>query len=1098
VWNLRRKVAWLVLLPLALLAALLLSLPLILNSADYQALLVREAQAQLGRKVEMKQAHVEVFPHIRMALDDVVIREADGQEEFLSTEHLFLDLRIFPLLKRKVMAKRIALDMPKVKIKRGPDGKLNISDLFAATADTTGFTTPLLGEEVSIADGEITFEDTYGSATPRTVSFRHVNATIKRTGVHLGYRFFAAMPQEDGDATITVTGVVARQAIEEAGAGGRATGRVEAKRVGLARLAPFLNDNMVLRGVQTPVDLAASYEYRWATGTRALDIKNLTATGGGTTIAGSIGLAKLFSPRMQVRASLLTTTPFKLESLVASIPEEVIQTHSLGFLKERQIAGSVQLVWLQVAWMPEQEHRLTVQGEVDLTGGSAVVGVHHVPLSGVKGRLVLTGDRIVIEHLTGRYGLAEVTEGKGEVTSPSQNPNLSLDIKGKVSAQELAVIVARFAPKSLLPAGPAGLMGLQGEADAVVKLAGPLAKLDQLAVEWGLEVKDLGFTDRRLSLPFAGLRGGVHSVRRGVGFERLSGHIGKSSVALNGEIAVQSDDKAHYALTVSGQADAKEALGVFVREASKTFVADGVAGFGFSVLGRTGELHSIGRVDVRQTGITHAVGVRKPIGIPGALEFDLFWEPGRSLKVRRLMVEIPPLSVHTKGLLTFSEPGRFELDVKVPAFSFKALPKGLLVSKTSLTAGMFQTSFVATGLLDNWRAAKLNGQAEGKQLRLKLEGMSAPIEDFSLHISFEDDHIAIDRGTLRIADSRINAIGDIRGWRGVPRIQAVVESPSLDLALLIPEGERSPVRGAMEAISGNAKLAATASVKHARYRGVPFDEVQATVNGADGVLVVDPITGRTGTGTLAGQARIALPQGKPASVETSLHLQGIAVEPVFQAFGIKEPPFTGVLKLDGAISGNGNDPRGTARTLNGNVRVVVEKGYFQRLSATAKVVRLLDLPRLLAGKAEVSEKGMPFDCMSGRVVVKNGIAEIQDYRLDSQIMKMTAAGTYDIPNDRYNMVMVVTPFGSYESILQSIPLFGKLFAGEREGFSTAFFEVKGPLTDPQVTWQPIKSVGSGLTGLAQLAFDVMKNFILLPKEVIAPSEKASKSPCSAQ
>src|SRR6266571_1965602 len=90
-------------------------------------------------------------------------------------------------------------------------------------------------------------------------------------------------------------------------------------------------------------------------------------------------------------------------------------------------------------------------------------------------------------------------------------------------------------------------------------------------------------------------------------------------------------------------------------------------------------------------------------------------------------------------------------------------------------------------------------------------------------ISFEDDRIAIERGALRIADSRINAIGDIRGWRGVPRIQAVVESPSLDLALLIPEGERSPVREAMEAISGNAKLAATASVKSGRYRGIPID-----------------------------------------------------------------------------------------------------------------------------------------------------------------------------------------------------------------------------------------------------------------------------------
>src|SRR2546428_8309088 len=142
----------------------------------------------------------------------------------------------------------------------GPSAKLNRSDLFAATADTTSFTTPVLGEELSIADGEITSEDTYGSALPRTVAFRHVNTTVKRTGMHLGYRFFAAMPQETGDATITVTGAVARQAIEQAGAGGRATGRVEAKRVSLARLPSFPNDNVFLRGGQPPVDLAGSYE----------------------------------------------------------------------------------------------------------------------------------------------------------------------------------------------------------------------------------------------------------------------------------------------------------------------------------------------------------------------------------------------------------------------------------------------------------------------------------------------------------------------------------------------------------------------------------------------------------------------------------------------------------------------------------------------------------------------------------------------------------------------------------------------------------------------------------------------------------------------
>src|SRR2546427_9179501 len=43
-------------------------------------------------------------------------------------------------------------------------------------------------------------------------------------------------------------------------------------------------------------------------------------------------------------------------------------------------------------------------------------------------------------------------------------------------------------------------------------------------------------------------------------------------------------------------------------------------------------------------------------------------------------------------------------------------------------------------------------------------------------------------------------------------------------------------------------------------------------------------------------------------------------------------------------------------------------------------------------------------------------------------------------------------------------LFRSLFAGEREGFSTAFFEIKGPLTDPKVTWIPSKSLESGVTG----------------------------------
>ena len=53
----------------------------------------------------------------------------------MSADRLFVDLRIFPLLARKVVVKRVVLDRPILRITRGPDGKLNIADLFTSAQE---------------------------------------------------------------------------------------------------------------------------------------------------------------------------------------------------------------------------------------------------------------------------------------------------------------------------------------------------------------------------------------------------------------------------------------------------------------------------------------------------------------------------------------------------------------------------------------------------------------------------------------------------------------------------------------------------------------------------------------------------------------------------------------------------------------------------------------------------------------------------------------------------------------------------------------------------------------------------------------------------
>ena len=127
--------------------------------------------------------------------------------------------------------------------------------------------------------------------------------------------------------------------------------------------------------------------------------------------------------------------------------------------------------------------------------------------------------------------------------------------------------------------------------------------------------------------------------------------------------------------------------------------------------------------------------------------------------------------------------------------------------------------------------------------------------------------------------------------------------------------------------------------------------------------------------------------------------------------------------------------------------------------------------------------------MTATVTVQNGLMKTQNFILDSPVLKISAVGSYDMPTDQLDMIWAVSPFGSYSQFLKSIPLFGRLVAGDRKGLATALFQVKGSINDPQVTYMPMKSFATGLTGVAQLAFDLLKNTVMLPIDILSPQDE---------
>ncbi|MDH5565003.1 MAG: AsmA-like C-terminal domain-containing protein, partial [Nitrospirota bacterium] len=212
----------------------------------------------------------------------------------------------------------------------------------------------------------------------------------------------------------------------------------------------------------------------------------------------------------------------------------------------------------------------------------------------------------------------------------------------------------------------------------------------------------------------------------------------------------------------------------------------------------------------------------------------------------------------------------------------------------------------------------------------------------------------------------------------------------------------------------------------------------------------------------------------------ALTMEGIPIESLLAPRAASPPPLTGTTFIKTSLHMNLESSETRQRSLTGKGNVRLQKGRIQTGPVLSKILGILNVPSLLMGKVNLLEEGLPFDELIGSFSIDNGLLTTKDLALKSPVLKLTAAGTYDLPTENLDSMIAVSPFGAYSNLLKDIPLFGSLMKGERKGLLTALFEVKGPRTKPEVTYLPLESFAGGLKGFAQFPIDVLKNIITLP------------------
>ena len=159
---------------------------------------------------------------------------------------------------------------------------------------------------------------------------------------------------------------------------------------------------------------------------------------------------------------------------------------------------------------------------------------------------------------------------------------------------------------------------------------------------------------------------------------------------------------------------------------------------------------------------------------------------------------------------------------------------------------------------------------------------------------------------------------------------------------------------------------------------------------------------------------------------------------------------------DGALSMQGQSEPNNPRSIAGKIKI----GSFT-VSGLPALVRLLNAVSpfgfidLITGEATL-------DNLRGRFRWEGDVLTLQEVRTSGAVFGLNIDGQFDIETGQAALHGTVVPFSFFNRVINQIPLLGNMITGgEGQGVIAAAYTIKGPLSDPAVSVNPVSLLTPG-------------------------------------
>ncbi len=1053
-----------------LLAAALFFLFSPLDITGYRDQITSMIGARIGGNVEIGRMSLKVLPRPRITIDGMRIEVGDNFR--LNSEHATIVISLESILKRELVVSSLEMAGPKVfviRTGRGFGGGLG-----------TGKGHPLF-HKIVVKDGYVHLTDaTVDKAVTHEISGVDISLSSDAAGFTYDVRG-TLLPSTPFSIYGALSGGFKMPGL---------TGQVNVKALSTAHIWPYTRALLPDMELSASADIDADYTYKDGRlllkgGVLYRDLKAAIPSIPARKIPPSSGSARIEADidksRKEITASELdiafdgfsvrggagillqegerhlrldlSSSPIPADSLNELIPPGLLPKSVRGMDITK---GTITVKRLMVDGSPAElfapegyRSPGIVAAEVNLDGIDITGDGFRRKVSGLSGLITLENGVLSVDASMERYGNGTIKNLKGTLKGDSYRVEVVSRLDIAQILEDLRVIAADGLMRHLGKIKTKGAIDLTMEAKGSLKTrAVPSFKGRVLLREADVIHADYPVT-LRLDVVEASLdnkRLVIHDAR---------GEMGESSFGLKGTINNYTTEDAIFDIGFTGSIRRDCTAVVPEGHPLKDVSIDGVVSASGTIRGSKGRFSTDIDIEASGAGIVYPPFLKKREGFPATARLSMKTD-GTDIYIQKARVLIGDSTLNVSGKIAEGRVDSLRIDTD-----------DLRLSDIYSTVAPMEEDFRSGGSLAMHvrilRGKGLFPSVEGKASisngRFVSDIFMEEVSRLDASLRFKGNSAEILLEGLQMGRSDISGIINVIDMEsGIVDFNLV--SSNLDMDSIRLERSKQILKGdyKLPRLTGGGKL----TIAKGTIRGIGFESFQSIITMDKDSINISPVSFIKHGGRVVGNIKYYR-RNVPTLFKARIRVFDVGLEPLLKELGAKKNILTDST-VNGTLEFAGK--RWTTpfrKGIDGSVHLSSRNGKLWKFLLMSKIFSIVNIISL----NDLLETGMPYELLEGDFTIKDGVISSENLHLDGNSMRMSAYGEINMANWTIDAKLGLHPFVTIDKVITKIPIAGWIIGGKEKSIINMYYEMKGPLKDPDVKLVPIKSLGEKILSILE-------------------------------